>query len=185
MKKRLLFVSLVLALVLTTLVPAAALAAKPVPFSATGTIATLDEGTVFPAGESGRWRVVLREAGGNVSGSITDDFTMTYKANVDLEQAGNLHGTLTFETEPYVLKLNGKTEPAILVGWVEVAPDVFLPKLKLPISGHWTFIDGAKGQGDFLGWVVFAGVPDEEGNLHVGPVIEEESFFSMTGKWQP
>ena len=185
MRKRLLFISLVLALVLTTLMPAAALAAKPVPFYAAGTISALDEGTVFPAGESDRWRVVLREAGGSVSGSVEDGFTMTYKANVTSEQVGNLHGTLAFNIEPYVLRVNGKTGQATPVGLVEIAPGVFLPKLLLPISGHWSFIDGARGQGDFEGWVVFLAVPDEEGNLHVGPVYPDESYFEMTGQWQP
>jgi len=176
MRKRLLFISLVLALVLTTLVPAAALAAKPVPFIATGTISYISPGTVLPAGESGRYRVVERELGGTLSGDIGGevgtDFTMTYKANVELAtQAGNLHGTL--EAGPYVAKVNGKIEPLEWLG-----PPYASPAL-LTIEGHWTFINGARGQGDFEAWAIV--ILNELGHV----VWIPDSSFTMTGKWQP
>ena len=198
MRKRLLFISLVLALVLTTLVPAAALAAKPVPFTATGTITYISPGDVMPAGESGRWRVIEREISGSLSEDIDGDFTMTYKANVELAtQAGNLHGTL--EAGPYVAKVNGKIQPLkaepipeatiLTEDWYLPSPPFFIPKgtplpagfpmPKLIIKGHWTFIEGARGQGDFEAWAQLT--TDIKG--HVNAIYFSE--FTMTGKWQP
>jgi len=107
-----------------------------------------------------------------LSGGIEGDFTLTYKANVELlTQAGNLHGTL--EANPYALKLNGKIQP------LEMVPTVFgidLPMLT--IKGKWTFANGAKGSGDFNVWVIF--IPTPEG--HVGSIIASE--VSLTGDWQ-
>ena len=175
MKMRVLFTSLALALVLTILMPAAALAAKPVSFGASGIITYISPGTVIPAGESGRWRVVERELSGTfLSGNIHGNFTMTYKANVELlTQAGNLQGTL--KAGPYILKLNGKIQPLVFAGWF--APGI--PLYQLTINGRWTFTDGAKGQGDFSAWAIF--VPTPEG--HVAFITE--SAFDLTGKWQP
>jgi len=174
LRKKLLFMSLALALVLTVLTPAVALAAKPVPFEANGAITSITPGDVFPAGESGRWRVVERDITGNLSGNISGDFTLTYKANVELAtQAGNLHGTL--EAGESVLNVNGKIEPLEIVYY---APwNTYLPKLT--ISGHWNFIEGAKGQGDFDAWAIF--IPTPEG--HVGFIAA--SSIELTGKWQP
>ena len=174
MKKRLLFVSLALALVLTTLMPAAALAAKPVSFDASGIVTCISPGTVFPAGESGRWVVAERQLSGTfLSGDIDGDFTMTYKANVELStQAGNLHGTL--KVGSHVLKLNGSIQP------LEMVPTPFgidLPKLT--INGRWTFTNGAQGGGEFDTWVIF--IPTPEG--HVGSIVA--SALNLTGNWQP
>ena len=154
--------------------PAAALAAKPASFGASGTITYISPGTVTPSGKSGRWVVVERELGGTfLSGNIYGDFTMTYKANVELStQAGNLNGTL--EAGPHVLKVNGKIQP------LEMVPTPFgidLPKLT--IKGHWTFTDGVRGQGNFDAWVIF--IPTPEG--HVGIIVA--SALNLTGEWQP
>lgn len=174
MKRGLLFISLALALVLTTLMPTAATAAKPVSFSTSGIITYISPGTVVSAGESGRWRVVERElSGAFLSGDINSNFTMDYKANIELStQAGNLNGTL--EAGPYILKLNGKIQP------LEMVPTPFgidLPKLT--INGRWTFTEGVQGQGNFDAWVIF--IPTPEG--HVGSIIA--SAFNLTGQWQP
>jgi len=183
LRKRLLLMSLALALVLTALTPAVALAAKPVPLEANGTITSITPGDVFPAGESGRWRVVERDITGNLSGAISGDFTMTYKANVELAtQAGNLHGTL--EAGESVLNVNGKIEPLVFAGWylppgVHPAYPDGIPLYKLTISGHWNFLEGATGQGDFDAWAIF--VPTPEG--HVAFIAA--SSFKLTGKWQP
>ena len=173
MKMKILFTSLVLALVLTILMPAAAIAAKPVPFNSNGIITHISPGTVFPAGDSGKWVVVERDLNGTfLSGGIEGDFTMTYKANVELlTQAGNLHGTL--EVSPYALKLNGKIQPLEMV---PTALGVDLPMLT--IKGNWTFINGAKGRGDFYVWVIF--IPTPEG--HVGSIVA--SAVGLTGDWQ-
>lgn len=174
MKRGLVFISLALALVLATLMPGTALAAKPASFGASGIITYISPGTAVPAGESGRWVVVERELGGAfLSGDISGNFTMAYKANVELStQAGNLHGTL--ETGSYILKMNGKIQP------LEMVPTplgIDLPKLT--INGRWTSIDGTQGQGNFEAWVIF--IPTPEG--HVGSIIA--SAFDLTGKWQP
>lgn len=174
MKRGLVFISLALALLLATLMPATALAAKPASFGASGIITYISPGTAVPAGESDRWVVVERELGGAfLSGDISGNFTMAYKANVELAtQAGNLHGTL--EAGSYILKMNGKIQP------LEMVPTplgIDLPKLT--INGRWTSIDGAQGQGNFEAWVIF--IPTPEG--HVGSIIA--SAFDLTGKWQP
>ena len=171
MGKKLLLISLVLALVLITATPTTAMAAKPTDFNASGAITYIElGGSVFPAGDSGRWRVVSRYLEGTFlpGGDINGDFTFTYKANVDSTQAGNLHGTL--EVESYLLKVNGKVQP------LEIDPIYGLPKLT--ISGRWTFTDGARGQGDFDASLIF--IPSGE---HVGMVVA--GAFDMTGKWQP
>ena len=174
MNKRTLFVSLALTLVLTTLMPAAALAAKPVSFDASGIVTSISPGTVFPAGKSGRWVVVERQLSGIfLSGDINGDFTMAYKANVELSnQAGNLHGTL--KAGSHVIKLNGSIQP------LEMVPTPFgidLPKLT--INGRWTFTNGAQGGGTFDTWVIF--IPTPEG--HVGSIVA--SGLNLTGNWQP
>lgn len=165
MKKRL-FISVALALVLTVLGSAPVLAAKPGDFGATGTISSITPWGVFPAGASGRYVVVERQITGTLAGNIGGDFFMTYKANVELAtQAGNLHGTL--EVGGYILQVSGKIEPLEIV---EGLP-------KLTISGRWTFIEGARGQGTFDAWLTFES--DEYG--HVVEVID--SSFTLTGKW--
>ncbi len=175
MKKRL-FISVVLALVLTVLGSVPVLAAKPADFSASGTITGISPGDVFPAGESGRWVVAERELTGTFPDGedISGDFTLTYKANVELAtQAGNLHGELAMDDGSYVLKVNGKIEPLEFV-WFEPF-NTYLPKLT--INGRWTFTDGAQGQGDFNAWLIF--IPTPEG--HVGFIAA--SGFDLTGKW--
>ncbi len=178
MKRKLFSISLALALLLTTLAPAAALAAKPPPkvedFNAIGGITYISDGTVKPAGNSGRWVVATRDLGGALSGDINEEYTLTYKANVELAtQAGNLHGTL--QTESYSLEVNGKIEP---LDFVYFAPwGIYLPMLT--IDGQWTFINGTQGNGDFTAYAVF--VPDEYGHV----LLIVDSGFDMTGKWQP
>ena len=174
MKRGLLFISLALALVLTLLMPGTALAAKPSSFASTGIVTYILPGTVVPAGESDRWIVVERELGGAfLSGDISGNFTMVYKADVELStQAGNLQGTV--EAEPYAFKVNGNIQP------LEMVPTplgIDLPKLT--INGRWMFTDGARGEGSFDAWVIF--IPTPEG--HVGSIVA--STFSLTGRWQP
>ena len=176
MKRRILFISLALVLMLMALAPATALAAKPQPFHATGVITGIEDTEVgdnaFPAGNSGRWRVVDRQIAGELlSGDITGSFILTYKANVELAtQAGNLHGTL--ETIAGTFRVNGKIQPLEMV---ELYPGVYLPKLT--ISGHWNLAGSGPGQGNFDAWVIF--IPDEYG--HVVAIVA--SSFVMDGKW--
>ena len=172
-----LFISLTLVIVLMGIVPAPALAAKPVSFFAAGWINDITPGNVVAAGDSGRYRVIERELSGYLNGSIQADFTMTYKANVELEtQAGNFHGIVT--AGPYILKVNGKIEP---LEFVAVGP-YFLPKLTF--NGHGTFTEGAQGQGEIHGWAVFipTGPEDPEGPGHVKQILY--SSFTLSGEWQ-
>lgn len=200
MKKKLLFISLALVLALAVLIPGVALAAKPVPFSASGTITYISPGNVLPAGESGRWVVVERDIEGTLSGDISGAFTFSYKANVELAtQAGNLHGTLTMDDGSYILKVNGEIEPlemapipgavTLTEDWYFPFPPYFLPAgttlpdgtlmPKLTLNGRWTFIEGAKGNGNFEAWAQFT--TNLEG--HVNAIYF--SAFDLTGKWQP
>ena len=169
MKTKALLISLALALMLMTLAPATALAAKPQTFHADGEIMYISPGEVLPAGESGRWRVIERELGGvllseveGVPTSISGPFTMIYKANVELAtQAGNFHGIL--KTGEYSFKVNGKTG--------------LTPSFELTLSGHWNLAGSQQGQGKFYGWVAFEF--DEQGHI----IGIADSSFNMTGKW--
>lgn len=169
-----LFISLMLALIMMALAPATALAAKPQLFYAEGGITYIEDTIIgdnaFPAGNSGRWRVVGREMGGELSGDINGSFLLTYKANVELAtQAGNLHGDLVAGGNNF--KVNGKIQPLEMV---ETYPGVYLPKLT--IDGQWS-LQGARGNGEFYGWVIF--IPDEYGHV----VMIVASSFVMTGQW--
>ncbi|MDO8635373.1 MAG: hypothetical protein Q7R34_03880 [Dehalococcoidia bacterium] len=166
--KRGFLIGFVLFLTLAVLTPVPALAAKPVLFSAVGTITSISDGTVKPAGDSGRWVVVERELGGSLVGDINGSFTMAYKANVELAtQAGDLHGTL--QVGGNILNVNGK------IG-VGVTP-IGYPGLI--INGHWNFTKGAEGEGDLTAWVI--PITDEYG--HVTFILA--SSFDLTGQWQP
>ena len=167
MKKRQLFISIVLGVYLAALIPGVVMAAKPIDFLATGNVTVLEPveyPDVFPAGNSGRWVVASRYLAGELVGDIPGSFafTMTYTANVKLpEEAGNLHGTL--KMNGYTLKVNGKTGA--------VAEDT------IRISGHWTFIEGAKGHGEFEAELVF--------DTSTGELIPKLSLIQLTGEWQP
>lgn len=181
MKQSLFFISLSLCLVLIAATPASALAAKPVPFATSGTISSISPGTVFPAGNSGRWVIVERELSGTLTtGDITGAYTMVYKGNVESveTQSGNFHGTLNVSSGAYVLKVNGKSEPLELLRMIEIAPGIWVPVLRLSMGGHWVFTTGANGQGEFSGWVEF--IPTPEG--HVYSIVG--SSFTMAGQWQ-
>jgi hypothetical protein len=174
MKRRILFLSLALVLLLTVLIPGAALAAKPQPFNATGSINGIEDTVVgenaFPAGESGRWRVIDREIYGELAGDVNGGFVMNYRANVELAtQAGNLHGDMTVGDTAF--KVNGKIQP------LEMVPTPLgfdLPKLT--ITGHWNLDGKGPGNGDFEAWVIF--IPDEYGHV----VMIVASSFVMEGQ---
>jgi len=83
MKGKILLIGLALALSLILSMPTPAFAAKPVEFSASGTISSISTGYVLPAGNSGRWVVHERELCGTISGDINGDFVLSYKANVN------------------------------------------------------------------------------------------------------
>ena len=179
MKRKSLLIGLALALLSILVMPVSALAAQPVAFSASGTISSISTGDVLAAGKSGRWVVQERELCGSLSGDINGDFVLTYKANVDENQAGNLAGELTVGQDACSMRLNGKSQPMDFV-WFE-AFGIYLPRLS--INGHWALTEGAKGEGDFEAWFVFVPYIDEQGNVHVGQIVG--SAIILSGNWQP
>ena len=201
MRKKALFISLALALVLTTLMPATTLAAKPVmqDFNATGTIDAITPGKVIEAGTTGKWVVVERELTGSLSGDISGTFNMNYHAMVEsiYTQAGDLQGWLTVDDGSRV-RVKGTIEPLDLywgdkypfITWYDLpgfglvrlyyVPDIgVVPLFYLEINGQWTIVDGAQGNGDFTAYAIF--IPTPEG--HVYAIVD--SAFVMTGKWKP
>jgi len=169
--KKILFISLALVIALTVFMPAPALAAKPVPFYASGIITAISDGTVKPAGDSGRFVVVTRDIEVVLNGDIGQPnihYAFSYKANVELAtQAGNLHGTLLVDGK--TLNINGK----IGVGMTPLGIHGLI------IDGHWNFTDGAKGEGDLAVWAL--PITDKYGHVLYIPY----SSFTLTGQWQP
>jgi hypothetical protein len=176
--KKLLFGTFMAALAIVALLPSTVLAAKPLPFSASGHIMGIETEPPFcvvkPAGESGRWVIVTRQIKGTVSGDISGDFILDYSGNVDAFQVGNIHGTISIGQ--YTLKMDSKTLNPIPIGYYQG-----LLIVQLSISGHWSLIQGAKGQGDVDATLYF--LTDGTHVLSIYPDVE--SPFSLTGQWQP
>ena len=165
MKKKIIILGLVLALALVLVAPTPALAAKPVGFEAYGVITSIDEGDVFPAGNSGRWVVQERTIEGELQdGAIPGDFVLTYKANVTADQAGNFHGEMVVNGGEYVIKVNGTSG---------------IGALGLMLNGHWTLIEGAQGNGNFTAWII----PDIDEEGHIIGILASD--ITMTGQWKP
>jgi len=182
MKRKLLPFCLCLTLLLSAMTPLAALAAPPANFSASGNINYISPNSlsqISPAGKSGRWIVFERELGGTLSGDINGDFVLTYRANVDENQAGSLTGSLSLGDGSYLTRLSGKSQPLEMVYFEPF--QTYLPRVA--ISGSWTFIKGTQGNGDFDAWFIFIPEIDADGNIHIGPIVA--SAFELTGKWQP
>lgn len=173
------FVGLALVLVLAAFMPAPALAAKPVPFNANGTVYYITPGTVEPAGDSGRFVVVERDIVGSLSGSINGAFKLSYKANVELAtQAGDLHGTMQVG-DNNTLNVNGKIQPLAFFGFSKLMEGNLV--FKSTIDGHWNFLVGANGSGKFSSDIFLIIDPL---TLHVIG-FEPGSSITMTGQYQP
>jgi hypothetical protein len=167
-KRKTIILGMVVALTLVLVAPGAVLAAKPTDFIALGNLDTIDEGEPFAAGQSERWVVPERTITGAISGAITGNYILTYKANVAADQSGNFHGEMVVNEGEYVIKVNGNSSLGITpIGY----PGLIL-------SGHWTLIDGAQGNGSFDAWLI----PIIEGGhiigIHAGAI-------EMSGKWHP
>ena len=184
MKRKIALIILSLVLVLG-LMPATVAAAKPSSGPvAYGVITSIDPtelgSVVNGAGNSGRWRVDGRTVYGTFLGPIIGDgFTFSYKANVNELQAGTLHGTMT--TSQYTFNVNGKTGPATFFGWY--GP---YPLFQIDISGKWTVLDGAKGNGDFTSTIVV--LTDGTHILAIIPTLDGVNFLStitLTGSFEP
>ena len=210
MKRKLLCIILAACLVLSVVMPATALAAKGKAFDdfgATGLITFIDDGIVKPAGQSDRWIVSERIVVGEFLPfnsledpmSVTGPFTMTYKTNVDSEQAGTFHGELV--SGELVFKVRGKSEmgdvvlgayeffPVLVLNppgsdppydFIECVPVIFLA---LNTSGGWTLIEGAKGNGTYEGTTIVAiGTEGDYANHIVGiHTVAMPSILSALG----
>jgi hypothetical protein len=175
--KKLLLVSLMLALILALILPTAVVAGKPEiqPFQAAGILTDIDNGNVNQIGHSTLWKVSDRHIKVKFTqGDLNDNFILTYQGIFDLyTQAGDFVGNLVQD--------NGDTK-AMVFG--QVAPLTFIPVGKvgggnpiIQISGTWTGVSGLKARGEFQASMVF--IPDEYG--HVAEIVY--SGFEMTGKY--
>lgn len=164
-------------------VSAPAIAGSPVPFSASGTILTIDTGDVRPAGQSGRFIVRDRQITGTLAGSISGPFVLTYDTNVPIAtQAGRIHARLivgVYEANVVMASSTGPTP-------VECdAPDGatciatpggnFVPGLLL--NGRMNFLSGANGHGSVTGWLI--PIVDAQGHI----VSIAASQLTLLGQW--
>lgn len=189
MKRKILLPGLVLALILTMVMPMTALAVKPpATLIATGEIISITPGEVRPAGNSGRWVVKDRDIIINFgTGDLLEgDYTLTYHTNVvvDVEdeilQAGNLQGILTENDGDNALNVRGTISPAQAVSdsfplTIGVDPlgnpiEILVAVHVIHIEGRWTFISGGPGNGTFTGdiFVLICEDDNDLGELIVG-----------------
>jgi hypothetical protein len=165
--KRILFISLILALMLSLVLPSVAMAAKPAVFSAQGTMTGIDDGTTKQLGHSGLWLVKDRHIDGVLAGDLTGNFKITYGGVFALpSQKGNLSGRMVVGQK--VFEINGSVDPLTMLP--SGAP-------MLTIHGHWTGLKGIRATGTFNAYMVF--IPDATG--HVVKILD--SAFVMTGKY--
>ena len=190
-KKLLVIFPVIAVLAVIFLTPTVATAKSPfTQFGSLGTITGINEGTVVPAGNSGRWIVQDRFVTGALIGGSgpQGEFTLTYGANVPiLTQSGQIHGTLTIDTaagEVYEAKM----QAAASVGPTPIQCGVLGPwpcdegsqfHIGLVIEGTFTFTSGARGNGDLRAWL-FA-VTNDEG--HISHFIPGASGVTIDGKW--
>jgi hypothetical protein len=172
--KKILLVGVILAMVLTLILPSAAMAAKPVDFYTAGTISDITPGTVSQIGHTDWWRVSERDITGvfaeGPEASVSGAFTLTYQGKFKLStQEGKFKGDLICEDSSF--KIDGNVDP---LEFVPIGNNLYAPKLT--ISGDWKYQEGGKGKGEFSGWLIFNPTPDG----HVDYVIA--SSFVMTGK---
>ena len=181
MKRKVALIGLVLALVLTGLMPAAGVEAKGIqPVTgvvASGFLTNIDPTTTENVAPLGKpqwgWKVTGRSVDGVFTGpEINDAFTFTYNAIVNLQQAGTLWGTLN--TPDYTLDVYGQSGSYYLVGWY--AKDV--PILGIDVSGTWRVRSGAVGGGEFTATLVFIPTPDQ---AHIAYIIPGASPITLTG----
>ncbi|MEK7849067.1 MAG: hypothetical protein AAB270_09105 [Chloroflexota bacterium] len=162
---------LAVGLALGALAPAGAALARGTrePFSASGPVLTIDQGTVFPAGYSGRFVVVERTVSGELSGDLNGPFTFVYGSNVPIStQSGQVHGRLSVGA--YEAAVEGKS--SLLLGpGIAIGPDggPLAVVVILGVSGSLAFTSGAQGQGDFTATVTAAIDPTTGHILFVVP----------------
>ena len=168
-------------------VTAPAWAGPHVPFSASGTILTIDTGDVRPAGHSGRFIVRDRHITGTLTGSIGGSagvpFVITYDSNVPLAtQSGRIHARLIAGVYEANMTLASSTGPTPVecdtpngATCIATPGGNFVPGLLL--NGRMNFLGGAHGQGNVTGWLI--PILDEQGHI----VSIAASLLSLAGQW--
>jgi hypothetical protein len=171
--KKLLVIGLVLAMMLTLILPSTAMAAKPAALNASGALTSIDDGITQQLGDSGKWLVSDRHIQGTfVDSDLEGNFTLTYGGVFDLAtQAGHLSGRMEVDSKSFVV--TGKVAPYTFVSWYAEG----IPILQLSIAGNWNCLKGGKGNGTFTSVMYF--IPTADG--HVYAVLPGSSFV-MTGK---
>jgi hypothetical protein len=166
-------IGICLALLAVGLLPVAAMA-KQESMHAFGTIDYISGTVGFPAGESGNYKVMSRTVeGAFISGDLTGGYSMTYRANVDLNtQAGNMRGQLT--TGTYTIDVSGTSYP---VQWSPSADSPVGYVGTSSASGIWQ-LHGGPGSGTFS--TTFSFVPTTDG--HIDNILSG-STFELDGQW--
>ncbi|GKS62709.1 hypothetical protein YTPLAS72_00130 [Nitrospira sp.] len=166
-----------------------ALAGPPVPFSASGTILTIDAGDVRSAGQSGRFIARDRQITGTLTGSIGGTagvpFVITYDSNVPLAtQSGRIHARLIAGVYEATMTMASNAGPTPVecetpdgATCIATGAGNFVPGLLL--NGRMSFLSGAKGQGTVNGWLI--PILDEQGHI----VSITASLLSLSGRWMP
>jgi hypothetical protein len=177
--KKILAISLVLALALTLLMPSVAMAARPAEFSASGVFNDIDQGKVKPLGNSGKWLVTDRHIQGEFlpDGALEGDFTLTYGGVFNItDQSGHLAGRLS--TDAGTFAITGETKPLEVLDYIILEDGTIFPTLcKLSVTGRWTGLKSINANGKFESWFTF----DIDAEGHVVNIYD--SSFEMTGKY--
>jgi len=153
------------------------------PFSATGTIETIDTGDVVPLPVMGLFLVNNRTITGTLTGSISGPYTIVYSSRtpVPIEtQSALFGGSLTAGAD--VLRLLVATQTGLTpvecpepdgLTCIQAGSRNFVPGLLL--AGTWHYAAGGRGQGHLTGWLIPRLSPDG----HVVGIIA--SAIALTG----
>lgn len=142
---------------------------KPAAFSTQGSITSIDEGQVKPAGGSGRFVVSARSVGGDLYGpDLVGAYTLNFGTNVPITtQSGQFHGTLSV-AGGYEAAVQGSTS----LGLTPIGYPGLL------IDGTLTFTEGTQGHGQVSGWLI----PNIDPNTgHIVGVLA--GAVSVNGAW--
>ncbi len=172
-KIRVLIIGVAVALLAVGLLPGA-VTAKQQSMEAIGTIDYISGTVGSPDGNSGNYKVTSRTVTGTfTSGDLTGGYSMTYKANVDLNtQAGNMSGQLS--TDQYSIDVSGTSDP---VQWSPSSDSPMGYVGTSSASGTWQ-LHGGPGSGTFS--TTFSFVPTIDGHI---AYILPGSTFELKGQW--
>ena len=165
------------------------LAGSKVPFSASGTILTIDTGRVKQAGGSECYIVKDRQVTGTLTGSIGGTtgvpFVITFNAVVSIEdQSGQLRGRMVAGVYEANMTLASSTGPTPVecedpdgATCIVTPAGNFVPGLLL--NGKMKFLGGTEGQGTVTGWAI----PVFDAQGHVVSIIASQ--LTLAGRWIP